>query len=69
MKKVNIPQHWWLPTQEEYVAGCYEYYKVNGIVVGDPSEGRWEDAHYPAPECLGGIDTVLLLTEHHLNQY
>ena len=63
--KVNIPLYWWLPTQAEYVAGCYEYYAVNSIVVGDPTEGTWENAHYPVPSCRGGTHTVPLLKQHH----
>jgi hypothetical protein len=57
-----------MKTQKEFVEGCLQYYSEFGIVAGDPEEGIWEDAHYPIPECLGGTETILLLSEHHYIQ-
>ena len=50
--------------QHDYVRKCIESYKDNGIVPGDPEEGVWNDAHYPAPE-KEGDETVQLLWDHH----
>jgi hypothetical protein len=55
-------------TQQEWVGGCYTYYAENGYEPGNPEDGDWEVAHYPVPRCLGGVDTVLLLREHHAVQ-
>lgn len=51
-------------TTEEFRTQVYLYYEENGIVVGDPSEGNWENAHI-VPGCEGGTETVLLLDVHH----
>ena len=55
-------------TQKEWVEGCYTYYAENGYEPGNPEDGDWEEAHYPMPRCLGGVDTVLLLKQHHAVQ-
>jgi hypothetical protein len=52
-------------TTEKFRTQVYLYYEENGITVGDPSEGNWENAHI-VPSCCGGTETVLLLEEHHL---
>jgi hypothetical protein len=54
-----------MKNQKEFVEGCYHFYSEEGIIPGNPSDGEWEDAHYPVPECLDGTATVLLLKEHH----
>jgi hypothetical protein len=55
-------------TQQQWVEGCYAYYAENGYEPGNPEDGEWEAAHYPAPRCLGGEDVILLLREHHAVQ-
>ena len=52
-------------TTEEFRTRIYSYYEENGIVVGDPSAGSWENAHI-VPRCVGGTETVLLLYGHHI---
>jgi len=52
-------------TTEEFRTRIYLYYEENGITVGDPSVGNWENAHI-VPKCKGGTETVLLLEEHHI---
>ena len=54
--------------QHEWVRGCLSYYEENGLVPGNPDDGVWHKAHYPAPRCLGGVKEVLLLEEHHAVQ-
>jgi hypothetical protein len=50
--------------QHEYVRKCYDYYRENGLTPGDPNDGDWQDAHYPAPQGDGDT-TILLLVDHH----
>lgn len=50
--------------QHDYVRGVLAYYAENDIRIGDPEEGKWEEAHYPLPRDLGD-ETVTLLHEHH----
>jgi hypothetical protein len=50
--------------QHDYVQSCIRLYDENGIIPGDPEEGTWNDAHYPAPKGEG-IHTIPLLWEHH----
>ena len=54
-----------IPTQQEFVDGCYTYYAENYIEPGNPEDGEWEDAHYPVPKCKGGKVTIPLLKQHH----
>lgn len=51
-------------SQKEYVEDCLNYYSRNDIRPGDPSEGFWNNAHYPAPKGFGD-ETIPLLFEHH----
>lgn len=55
-------------TQEEFVADCYLDYAIQGLEPGNPEHGNWHKAHYPKPRCLGGIEWVWLLEEHHAIQ-
>jgi hypothetical protein len=54
-----------IPTQQEFVDGCYTYYAENYIEPGNPEDGVWEDAHHPVPECKDGKVTIPLLKQHH----
>jgi hypothetical protein len=65
MNEVHIPLHWWLPTQAEFIEACHAHYAQEGLTLGDPSDGEWEEAHWPIPACMGGKNTALLLKEHH----
>ena len=55
-------------TQKEFVDRCYALYEAKGITPGDTRWGRWENAHFPIPECMGGEETVPLLHNHHQMQ-
>jgi hypothetical protein len=57
-----------MPTQEQFVRWCEDYYFDNRLEPGNPCHGDWESCHYPVPKCLGGSNTVLLLKEHHAIQ-
>lgn len=46
------------------VRDCHLEYAVSGIEVGDPLY-EWDLAHHPAPKCLGGTETTLLLRKDH----
>ena len=50
--------------QHTYVKYCQDYYKEEGLTPGNPDDGEWQDAHYPAPKGVGG-NTILLLFDHH----
>ena len=50
--------------QHEWVQTCTKKYKEQGLTPGDPDDGEWQDAHYPAPKGVG-VDTVLLLFDDH----
>ena len=50
-----------LPTQEQFVKDCLAKYWFTDI----PSDQKWEAAHFPTPECLGGEDTVMLWSADH----
>lgn len=52
----------------DYVSGVLFYYQQYDIQPGDPNEGDWDHAHYPIPERLGGVETILLLRQHHAVQ-
>jgi hypothetical protein len=55
-------------SQERFVTACKKYYARNGLEPGNPFHGKWHKAHYPLPECLGGIEWVWLLKHHHAIQ-
>jgi hypothetical protein len=57
-----------LKSQYEFVEDCLGYYRKNGIEQGNPDHGTWDKCHYPAPKCLGGKNTIMLLKEHHAVQ-
>jgi hypothetical protein len=57
-----------LPTQHEYVTGCLEWYREADLQPGNPEDGDWQECHYPAPQCTGGTEVILLLREHHAVQ-
>lgn len=50
--------------QHTYVENCQRFYLENGLEPGNPDDGKWEEAHYPAPKGKGN-DVILLLREHH----
>lgn len=50
--------------QHTYVENCQRFYLENGLEPGNPDDGVWEEAHYPAPKGKGD-DVILLLHEHH----
>lgn len=50
--------------QHEFVKKRLQFYADNSIVPGDPEEGVWNYAHYPAPKGMGD-KTILLLWEDH----
>lgn len=53
-----------LPTQEQFVDDCLAKYRWEPI----PSDQKWEEAHFPIPDCLGGEDTVMLWSADHTVQ-
>lgn len=53
------------PKQTEYLEGVLNYYRECDITIGDPNEGRWENAHTPLPRGMGD-NTVPLLHCHHV---
>ena len=57
-----------MPTQEQFVRWCEDYYFDNRLEPGNPCHGDWESCHYPVPKCLGGSNIVFLLKEHHAIQ-
>jgi hypothetical protein len=52
-------------SQEQFVSACSRYYERNGLEPGNPFHGKWEKAHYPIPNRLGGEKCVWLLKHHH----
>jgi hypothetical protein len=54
--------------QHEFVENCLKWYKECDLEPGNPEDGLWHKAHYPAPFCLGGEEWVWLLKEHHAIQ-
>jgi hypothetical protein len=54
--------------QHDFVEGCLRWYLEADLQPGNPEDGEWHECHYPAPKCLGGTETVLLLKEHHAIQ-
>ena len=54
--------------QHAYVSGVLHYYGENYYEPGNPDDGVWHECHYPAPKCLGGKTTLLLLEQHHAIQ-
>jgi hypothetical protein len=47
--------------QHEWVEQCLIKYRFESLPEGE----HWEDAHYPLPECMGGIETVKLWSRDH----
>jgi len=47
--------------QHEWIEQCLIKYRFESLPEGE----HWEDAHYPLPECLGGIETVRLWSRDH----
>jgi hypothetical protein len=54
--------------QHDFVKECQKWYLDADLQPGNPEDGEWHECHYPAPKCLGGTETVLLLKEHHAIQ-
>jgi hypothetical protein len=53
-----------LPTQAEFVRSCMDKYFFTEL----PDDQKWEEAHYPQPECLGGEDIIQLWAADHVVQ-
>jgi hypothetical protein len=47
--------------QHEWIEQCRIKYRFEPLPDGE----HWEDAHYPLPKCLGGIETVRLWARDH----
>jgi hypothetical protein len=47
--------------QHEFIQLCTSKYELEHI----PNGERWEDAHYPNPQCLGGTTTLKLWGRDH----
>jgi hypothetical protein len=47
--------------QHEWIEQCQIKYRYESLPEGE----HWEDAHYPIPECQGGIETVRLWSRDH----
>jgi len=50
--------------QHEFVVRCLERYECLGIILGDPNEGKWNKAHYPAPNPEGDTTIPMLFDDH-----
>ena len=50
--------------QHEFVAKCYANYAELGLEPGNPDDGEWQDAHYPAPDPEGDKTIPLLYNDH-----
>ena len=52
--------------QHEFVAKCYANYAELGLEPGNPDDGEWQDAHYPAPKGEGDKTIPLLFEDHQI---
>jgi hypothetical protein len=52
--------------QHEFVAKCYARYAELGLEPGNPDDGVWQDAHYPAPKGEGDSTIPLLFNDHQI---
>jgi hypothetical protein len=50
--------------QHEFVARCYINYTELGLETGNPDDGIWQDAHYPAPDPEGDTTIPMLFDDH-----
>ena len=51
-------------TTSEFVESCQIKYRWENLPKGE----RWENAHHPVPDCLGGGETVRLWSsDHHIH--
>jgi len=50
--------------QHEFVEKCLERYERLDIIPGDPNEGKWNKAHYPAPNPEGDTTIPMLWDDH-----
>ena len=53
-----------LPTQEQFVKDCLAKYRWESL----PADQKWEEAHFPLPQCSGEGDTVKLWSADHTVQ-
>lgn len=51
--------------QTKYLEGVLGWCEEQMIIIGNPDEGVWEDAHTPLPRGMGDT-TVPLLKDHHI---
>jgi hypothetical protein len=51
--------------QHTWVWACKARYEEQGLEPGNPEDGDWQEAHYPAPKCGGGTETIWLRFEDH----
>jgi hypothetical protein len=47
--------------QHEFVGSCKAKYRYESLPPGQ----HWDEAHYPVPKCLGGVETVNLWSCDH----
>jgi hypothetical protein len=52
--------------QHEFVARCQAAYAKLGLEPGNPDDGEWQDAHYPAPDPEGDTTIPLLFADHQI---
>ena len=50
--------------QHQFVKQCLERYGRLDIIPGDPNEGKWQNAHYPAPNPEGDTTIPMLFDDH-----
>ena len=50
--------------QHEWVRDCQARYEEQGLELGNPDDGEWQEAHYPAPKGVG-TDVIWLRSEDH----
>ena len=60
----NDSEGFFLMNQHEFVAQCLERYQRLDIIPGDPNEGRWQNAHYPAPGPESDTTIPMLWDDH-----
>ena len=61
----NLPIEF-IVDQHEFVAKCYANYAELGLEPGNPDDGEWQNAHYPAPDPEGTVTIPLLFSDHQI---
>ena len=52
--------------QHTFVKERLAYYREQGLTPGNPEDGEWQDAHYPAPDPEGNATVPLLYNDHQI---